>query len=284
MQGMLSFGIYREPVLAWETPEGLAVVKPAGMHSTPGPDPDGTSLAEWVFKRYPQAAAVQGRARGEGGLIHRLDRDTEGLVLFALTEKFFEGLVSSASRGEFQKFYLARVAPGCGGLNGSRPLLSAPVGINESVWRTALRRLDLEELATLVSHSRIEGHFRPYGPGSKRVACSLAGLPSTQKAWTKDLYLTRVESAWIEESGLLVDVRLTRGFRHQIRAHLAWIGLSLEGDPLYGEGKDSIASPVERAGLKLLAYALSFREPESGRELRVTLPGLTESGTPSGAC
>jgi 23S rRNA pseudouridine1911/1915/1917 synthase len=107
MQRETCFGNYKEPVLAWTGSQGLAVVKPSGMHSAPGTHADGSSLAEWVFRRYPEAAGVQGRNTGEGGLLHRLDRDTEGLVLFALTEDFFAGVVEQAAAGTFLKSYLA---------------------------------------------------------------------------------------------------------------------------------------------------------------------------------
>jgi 23S rRNA pseudouridine1911/1915/1917 synthase len=252
----------------------MAVVKPAGIHSAPGSISDGTSLSEWVFLRYPEAARVEGRAKGEGGLIHRLDRDTEGLVLFALTEGFFTSLSRQAAAGEFMKSYLAKVLPGCGGLAGSRPLVAAPPGVEDQPWKDALRRQDVERLAAMLSGARIEGRFRPYGPGSKRVACSLPGETSALKHWTRDLYLTRIQSAHPSGDGLLVDVRLSRGFRHQVRAHLAWVGLSLEGDSLYGEGEDSAEFQTPKAGLKLLAYALSFKDPVTGNELRISLPAM----------
>jgi 23S rRNA pseudouridine1911/1915/1917 synthase len=284
MQGITCFGNYHEPVLAWTGSEGIAVAKPAGMHSAPGPHPDGSSLAEWVFERYPEAARVEGRSKGEGGLLHRLDRDTEGLVLFALTDGFSFGMARSAAAGEFRKSYLAKAVPGCGGLDGSRPLLAVPVGTDEPAWKDALRRQDLERLAAMLSGASIESRFRAYGPGSRKVACSSPGEASRLKAWTQDVYLTKIETAHSSENGLLVDVSLSRGFRHQVRAHMAWIGLSLEGDPLYGEGEDSHDSCEAGPGLKLLAYALSFIDPANGLEVSISLPGLTTPGCASGAC
>lgn len=268
------FGYYREPVIIWAGAEGLAVAKPGGMHSAPGVNPDGSSLVEWVFQRYPEVARVQGRSKGEGGLIHRLDKDTEGLVLFALTDGFFASLTEQATAGLFMKSYLAKALAGCGGLAGSRPLLAAPSGTEDLAWKDALRRQDLERLASMLSGSLIQGRFRPYGPGSKRVACSLPGDFSSRKAWTQDLYLTTIQAVHPSRDGLLVDVRLSRGFRHQIRAHLAWLGLSLEGDSLYGEGEDSPESWSPGAGLKLLAYALSFKDPVTHREISISLPEL----------
>lgn len=274
MSGKTCFGNNGQPALIWHGSEGLAVVKPSGMHSAPGSDPDGSSLAEWVFQRYPEVAGIKGRKNGEGGLIHRLDKDTEGLVLFALTENFFTRLAEQATAGEFQKAYKAKAMPGSGGLAGSRPLLAHPLAIDESAWKDAVRRKDLDRLAAMLTGTCIEGRFRPFGPGSKRVACALPGEPGSMKAWTRESYMTRVQSACASGNGLLVDVRLSRGFRHQIRAHLAWIGLSLEGDALYGEGDDRTEPHAPEAGLKLLAYALSFKDPANGAEVSICLPGI----------
>jgi len=284
MQEQVCFGRYEEPAIAWIGTQGIAVVKPAGMHSAPGRTPDGSSLAEWVFQRYPDAAEVAGRLKGEGGLIHRLDRDTEGLVLFALTEDFFVRMAELAAAGDFMKSYLALAVPGCGGLDGSRPLLSVPSGVDERLWMDALRRQDLARLAAMLSGSHIEGRFRPFGPGSKRVACSSPSESSSLKAWTRDSYLTNVEASRPCDEGLLVDVRLSRGFRHQVRAHLAWIGLSLEGDKLYGEGEDSVESSRAGSLLRLLAYALSFTDPVSGGAVRISLPDFADQDSISGAC
>ncbi|MDX9959400.1 MAG: RNA pseudouridine synthase [Spirochaetia bacterium] len=284
MQRETCFGNYKEPVLAWTSPQGLAVVKPAGMHSAPGTHAEGSSLAEWVFQRYPDAAGLKGRNTGEGGLLHRLDRDTEGLVLFALTEGFFAGMMEQAAAGNFIKSYLALAVPGCGGLDGSRPLLSTPCGVDERLWTDALRRQDLARLAAMLSCTKIESRFRPYGPGSKRVACSSPAGSSSMKSWTRDSYLTSIQGSQPCEDGLLVDVRLTRGFRHQVRAHLAWVGLSLRGDRLYGEGEDKLDQGFPDDGLRLLAYAVDFTDPASGESVRISLPDFAGFDSITGAC
>jgi 23S rRNA pseudouridine1911/1915/1917 synthase len=284
MRSESCFGKHPEPVLAWASPQGIAVVKPAGMHTAPGGRADGSSLADWVFQRYPEAAEVKGRLKGEGGLIHRLDRDTEGLVLFALTEGFFASLVEQSAAGSFQKSYLALAVPGCGGLDGSRPLLSAPSGVNEQLWVDALRRQDLARLSAMLSGTRIEGRFRPYGIGSRRVACSLTAVPGSTKSWTRDSYLTTIQASRPCEGGILVDVRLSRGFRHQVRAHLAWVGLSLQGDKLYGEGEENRDPELPGSGLRLLAHSLAFCDPVSGTPMTISLPDFAGQDFMSGAC
>ena len=79
----------------------------------------------------------------------------------------------------------------------------------------------------------ISSYFRAFGPGRKMVK------PETDinRADSPVLYTTTIEKA---ESNVLT-VSITRGFRHQIRSHLAWKGIPIKGDKLYNstenEGK-----------------------------------------------
>jgi 23S rRNA-/tRNA-specific pseudouridylate synthase len=66
-----------------------------------------------------------------------------------------------------------------------------------------------------------------------------------------------------------ITVRIKRGFRHQIRCHLSWIGYPILNDPLYG------SQPFQADDfLALCAQALFFIDPDSGleREYRITSP------------
>jgi 23S rRNA pseudouridine1911/1915/1917 synthase len=81
----------------------LAVEKPAGQVTHPAyKHPDGT-LADAVF------AWQAGRGEGRPWLLHRLDRETSGVVLFAKTEQARRGLVRQFERRTVQKRYLALV-------------------------------------------------------------------------------------------------------------------------------------------------------------------------------
>jgi 23S rRNA pseudouridine1911/1915/1917 synthase len=62
-----------------------------------------------------------------------------------------------------------------------------------------------------------------------------------ERADSKIQYTTRVQT--ITGADSLYMCNITRGFRHQIRAHLAWIGHPIKGDPIYGDGEtDDILS------------------------------------------
>lgn len=238
-----------------------AALKPAGMHCA-GPGTD--TLAQWAFDMLPGASSVTGLSPGEGGLLHRLDRDTSGLVLFALDQGAFDAITEAAAAGRFVKRYLALARPVPAGLPGSRPELAVPAGADERAWLSALRRADLPALAAALRGRAMESRFRPYGPGRMKVSCARAELPvNAGKDWTSSLYRTLVLEAAAAESGILARVELARGFRHQVRAHLAWHGLPLAGDRSYGEGDGPLC---------LLAYGLSFPDPDGGRAVSLDWP------------
>jgi 23S rRNA pseudouridine1911/1915/1917 synthase len=215
--------------------------------------------------------------------VHRLDRDTRGLVLFALHDEAFAHIALCAERGEFRKGYRVHALADGSGLEGSRPVLHAPAGMDEREWRRAGAERRAVLAAEALGGAVISGRFRPFGPGARRVACALADDPvalsaSTGggKAWTKTVYSTAIRSCRAESGSIRADIELSRGFRHQIRAHFAWLGLPLRADTLYGEygeeyaaepGETSAAESAMRRGaaqkeeLGLCAYALSFPNP-----------------------
>jgi 23S rRNA-/tRNA-specific pseudouridylate synthase len=268
-----------EPEVVYEDPGLAAVYKPRRMHSAPGAG--GGGLCAWVFERYPEAAAVRapaGRAatrrrEPEGGLLHRLDFETSGLVVFARDDETFASLLAQQDEGLFLKEYLARSSSGVeDGPAGSRPPRGVPLGIDGVAWASARDRRDAEGMAALIRSSRaagaeprIECSFRAYGPGSAAVACLGAAAGAAYRA---DLLDARASEGRIE-----LTLGLARGFRHQLRAQLAWIGLPMDGDPLYG------GVPADR--LYLHAARVAFVHPRSGSPL-VIGPGGPEPAS-SGA-
>ncbi|MBN1242526.1 MAG: RNA pseudouridine synthase [Spirochaetales bacterium] len=257
------------PAIIAETGRWLVARKPAFLHtvrSGGGRDPN-PSLAEWLEGERPECASA-GKV-GEAGLLQRLDFDTSGLVLAAKDRTAFEWLWAASTEGRFLKAYALRCAPGLGGLEGSRPGRAFPGCVEEAAWNTALEAGDAEELARLLGSSggaSIVSRFRPYGPGARRVACLAPGAePGLSRAWTRDGYSTAIEALLARPASSLLGVAsLRRGFRHQIRAHFAWMGLPLDGDGLYG-GRDDTR-------LRLHAALLEFPDPADGSAIRVVDP------------
>lgn len=249
----------------------VALYKPARMHSAPLPSGGGTpgSLCDWAFQRFPELRLAAGDPRrpvAEGGLLHRLDFETSGLVLFARTPEAHAFLLAEQAAGRFLKEYRSLVLPSANpGLEGSRPRHGEPSGLPQGGWAAALAaEAELEALSRLLGQALAAGRrplvtssFRPFGPGAARVACiAYPGQGGRRASGGGPAYRTELLAAQAGEGGLELRLGLVRGFRHQIRAHLAWIGLPILGDSLYG------GASWER--LCLDAGRLSFTHPEGG--------------------
>ncbi len=91
----------------WEDAAYLAVTKPAGLHTLAGRTPD--SVAEVLVRLRPQQSEV-GPAAGEAGILHRLDRDTSGVLLVAKTNRAYQSARRAFADHEVDKRYLALVA------------------------------------------------------------------------------------------------------------------------------------------------------------------------------
>lgn len=91
-----------------ETPHLLVVAKPPGVASVSVAGSDAPTVAAWLAERFPECASVG--APGESGLVHRLDRDTSGLLLAARRADAYEALRRQFRRHEVLKTYLAVVS------------------------------------------------------------------------------------------------------------------------------------------------------------------------------
>jgi 23S rRNA pseudouridine1911/1915/1917 synthase len=236
-------GTGEPPRITAETPSFLVVDKPHHMHTAPlgvaplGAGAEGTLLG-WCARLFPEVLMVTGRKAGEGGLLHRLDYETAGLVLIARTQSAYDFLAACQEAGRFEKEYTAETRP-------------APQG-SRTVWGTEIRPLPV------TPGSVIESCFRHYGPGRKLVKPEVCG---NGRVRTERRYETRIVDRE-ERGGLVVfRVRLTRGFRHQIRAHLAWAGYPINNDARYCGGYRG-AHPD--GPLALTADRLLFPDPETG--------------------
>ena len=107
----------------------IVVAKPAGLVVHPGAGhPDGT-LVNGLLARFPELAHAGDPARP--GIVHRLDRDTSGLMVVARTARAYDALVDALGRREVERQYQALV---WGRLDAPRGVIDAPIG------RSAARR------------------------------------------------------------------------------------------------------------------------------------------------
>lgn len=110
-----------------EDPEVLVVDKPAGVAVHPGAGRAEGTLVQGLLARYPELADLPRAGAGEPqrpGIVHRLDRDTSGLLLVARTPRAFHVLTEALREHTVQRTYLALVH----GHPEDRGLVDAPIG------------------------------------------------------------------------------------------------------------------------------------------------------------
>ena len=180
---------------------------------------------------------------------HRLDRNTTGLLLFAKNEKSLNILLDKFKNKEIEKHYLAKVYD-------ARSLQKE---LNEK-FSTSSYKITLKKGIT---QNLVAYLFKD----NKKAMVYLSDLP--KKGYVKietsfTLLTTKIDKE-CDEKYYILDVELHTGKTHQIRAHLAHIGL-----PIIGDGKYGINEVNKKFGSKtqeLCSYKLKFNFTTGAGEL-----------------
>ena len=236
-------------------------------------------------------AQVRGKKAIEAGLLHRLDTDTRGLVLFAKDQAVYDFLAARQEAGQMIKTYCAFVEPnGAPEIDDGYDFDATELSMLKELSAAQGQVIVQERIAAQLPLT-LESQFRNFGPGAKRVAPVVSG----SRHYKKDgrLYTTVIETIDILPSPIdgndtvpetvceslspppLIRLccRLSRGYRHQVRAHLAAAGLPIVGDPLYAPQGAEAPPEAAQVSLQLYAVSLAFPDPENPQQnIRVVLP------------
>lgn len=130
-----------EPKIIYEDENILAINKPAGLVVHPDGRTEEESVSMWMLKNYPHSRDVgepikltDGGTIERPGIVHRIDRDTSGILLLAKTEKGFEHLKNQFKDRTIQKKYFAFIYGNLKDTHGSIKLPIARSGSDFRKW------------------------------------------------------------------------------------------------------------------------------------------------------
>jgi len=220
----------------------LAIDKPPGLVVHPAPGHASGTLVNALLHHVRDLGGVGGELRP--GIVHRLDRDTSGVLLVAKTDRAHQLLSRQMRQRTLRKEYLALVA--------------------------GVPRVRKGEVALAIGRDpRDRKRMKAFRASGDQV-------PAGSRA-ARTLY--EIEREWFPLGLTLLRCRLVTGRTHQIRVHLAAAGLPVVGDPVYGRPR---YERVKDAALKktlqdfprqaLHAERIAFRHPATHDPLEIVAP------------
>ena len=237
--------------IVYEDDALIVINKPSGMvvHPAPG-TPDGTLVNALMHHCGASLSGVGGVARP--GIVHRIDKDTSGLLVVAKSDVAHHGLAAQFEKHTVERHYRALVygIPDASDprLRGTKGVSFEQGGVMKIQTQLARHKHDRQRQAVFFDGGR-------HAVTRARVVASF-GTP---------------------ECLSLVDCWLETGRTHQIRVHMAHAGHGLVGDPVYG-GRRKLSEKAFGAGAvaavkgfdrqALHAASLGFEHPVSGEMLR----------------
>ena len=241
--------------VVWEDADLIVIDKPAGMvvHPAAG-NPRGTLVNALLHHCGDSLSGIGGERRP--GIVHRIDKDTSGLLVAAKSDRAHQGLAAQFEAHDVERHYIALVhgVPSVGDprLRGVAGVAVEPGGILRIATQLDRHPTDRQRQAVVTRGGR-------HAITRARVTETFGSPPALA----------------------LVDCWLETGRTHQIRVHMAHAGHGLVGDGTYGGRRKASVKALGPAGAAaadafprqaLHAATLGFTHPVSGRRLDFASP------------
>ncbi|WP_194096593.1 RluA family pseudouridine synthase [Marivivens aquimaris] len=233
--------------VVYEDDDLIVIDKPAGMvvHPAPG-TPNGTVVNALMFHCGESLSGIGGEKRP--GIVHRIDKDTTGLLVAAKNDKAHHGLAAQFEKHSVERRYLA-VCYGAPDQNDPRI---------HGIRGTNFEAGNILKIQTFLGRHKTDRQRQAVSFEQGRHAVTRARI---------------IETLGEPASAALIECWLETGRTHQIRVHMSHVGHSLIGDPVYGGKRKLNAKAVGDAGVEaasrfdrqaLHAATLGFDHPVTG--------------------
>lgn len=229
-------------LIVYEDEALIVINKPAGLTVHPDGKNEFNTLTDLILAERPEMKGIgeslkldDGEYILRPGIVHRLDRDTSGIMVLAKTVESYQSLKQQFHDHIVKKNYRAIVL---GSFRSLRGIIKEPIGRSN---------LDIRKWAAGV-HAR----------GEKRDAVTRYSIKSSGKVSDKD---------GVQHTLSYIDVYPETGRTHQIRVHLQYIQHPIIGDNLYASYAPEFTG-VERQMLH--SYMITFKHPLHGKKVSFT--------------
>ena len=230
-----------EPSILYEDADVLVINKPAGLIVHSDGRTDEPSIADWVLTHYPGLEGVgepwtspQGEVIMRPGIVHRLDRDTSGVLILAKTQETYLFLKQQFQERSTEKIYRAFVYGHTQAQRGSIEAEIVRIRATPPRWGVAR-----------------EGEEKKH-----------------RSAVTEWGTLSRGTDPATDDKVTYLEARPKTGRTHQIRVHLKHINHPVVCDPLYAKGRPCLLG-FSRTALHALSLTLDL--PSGGRRTFTTI-------------
>lgn len=228
------------PQIIYTSEHVIGVYKPSRLLVHTDGVSNEETLVDWVLREFPEIEGVgepqklkDGTIAKRHGVVHRLDRDTSGIILFARTQEGFASLKEQFKKRTIQKTYRAFVY---GNIKEEEGEIDRPIGRSSKDFR-----------------------MRSAQRGARG---------KLREALTTYSVLGRAKDKENKETLTYLDVFPKTGRTHQIRVHMKAVHHPIVCDPLYAKGRPCLFGFTR---LALHAFSIDFKDPQ-GEKMSLEAP------------